>query len=93
VAQSEDEARARKRSRHLETLNQLGLRQWRALFEASPFEILEWRVVPSDLAQSVLAKHPDVPETLLDGVTPRDLVHSSIKVWLRKRVPGARSSD
>jgi ubiquinone/menaquinone biosynthesis C-methylase UbiE len=85
VAATEGEAKAERRSRHLETLNQLTLRQWRALFEASPFEILEWREVPSALAQTVLEEHPDVPETLLEGVTTRDLVHCSINVWLRNR--------
>jgi SAM-dependent methyltransferase len=83
VAQSEGEAKARERSRHLETLNQLGLRQWRALFEASPFEILDWREEESELARNLLEEYPDVRGTLLEGVTPRDLVHSSIKVWLR----------
>jgi hypothetical protein len=85
VAETEGEAKAEKRSRHLQSLNQLGLRQWRALFEASPFEILDWREEPSALAQTVLEEHPDVPETLLEGVTTRDLVHYSIKVWLRNR--------
>jgi SAM-dependent methyltransferase len=84
VAQTEGEAKAEKRSRHLESLNRLGLRQWRALFDQSPFEILEWREEPSALAQAVLEEHPEVPETLLEGVTSADLVHSSIKVWLRK---------
>jgi SAM-dependent methyltransferase len=83
VAESEGEAKAERRSRHLETLNQLGLRQWRELFEAGPFEILDWREEESELAKDLLEEHPDVPETLLDGVTERDLVHSSIKVWLR----------
>jgi SAM-dependent methyltransferase len=88
VAQSEGQATARRRSRHLEGLNQLGLRQWRELFEASPFEIVDWCEEPSALARSVLEEHPDVLETLLEGVTPRDLVHSSIKAWLRKRDGG-----
>lgn len=88
VAQSEGSATAQRRSRHLEGLNHLALRQWRELFETSPFEILDWREEPSALAQSVLEEHADVPETLLDGVTRRDLVHSSIKVWLRKRDGG-----
>jgi SAM-dependent methyltransferase len=85
VAETEGDAKAERRSRHLETLNQLGLRQWRALFEASPFEILDWREEPSALAETVLEEHPDVPETLLEGVTTRDLIHGSIKVWLRNR--------
>jgi SAM-dependent methyltransferase len=84
VAETEGEAKAEKRSRHLETLNRLSLRGWRALFEAGPFEILDWREDRSALAQTVLAEHPDVPETLLEGVTTRDLVHYSIKVWLRR---------
>jgi ubiquinone/menaquinone biosynthesis C-methylase UbiE len=84
VAQTEGEKKARKRSRHLEGLNQLGLRQWRALFDASPFEILDWRETPSPLAEALLAEHGDVPETVLDGVTRRDLVHSRIYVWLRQ---------
>jgi SAM-dependent methyltransferase len=85
VAETEGEAKAARRSRHLETLNQLALRQWRALFEAGPFEILDWREPPSGLAQTVLEEHPDVPQTLLEGVTTRDLVRCSIKVWLRRR--------
>lgn len=84
VALTEGEDKARKRSRHLEGLNQLGLKEWRALFESGPLEILDWREEPSALAQSLLEQHPDVAESLLDGVTRRDLVHSSIKVWLRK---------
>ena len=85
VAETEGEAKAERRSRHLETLNQLTPRQWRALFEAAPFEILDWREPTSAFAQTVLEEHPDVPATLLEGVTTRDLVHCSIKVWLRRR--------
>jgi ubiquinone/menaquinone biosynthesis C-methylase UbiE len=84
VVKMEGEAKAEARSRYLGALNQLGLGQWRALFEASPFEILDWREEPYALAEDLLEEHPDVPETLLDGVTTRDLVHGSIKVWLRK---------
>jgi hypothetical protein len=87
VAQTEGEESARQKSKHLKGLNQLALRQWRALFEASPFEIVDWRETRSDLAEALLAEHPDVPETLLHGVTRRDLVHSSIKVWLRSDAP------
>jgi SAM-dependent methyltransferase len=85
VAEYEGERRAEKRSRHLETLNQLGLRRWRALFEAGPFEILDWREEESDLARELLQEHQEVRETTVEGVTPRDLVHSSIKTWLRNR--------
>jgi ubiquinone/menaquinone biosynthesis C-methylase UbiE len=85
VAETQGEPAAERRTRHLETLNRLGLQQWRALFEASPFEILEWREEHSALAQTLLEENPDVPETLLEGVTRRDLVHGSIKAWLRLR--------
>jgi hypothetical protein len=85
VAETEGEAKAARRSRHLESLNQLGLRGWRALLEAGPFEILDWHEGRSALAQTVLEEHPDVAETLLDAVTTRDLVHHAITVWLRKR--------
>jgi SAM-dependent methyltransferase len=84
VALTEGEAAATKRSRHLETLNQLGVRQWRALFEAGPFEILDWFEQPSAFAEALLDEHPDVPETLLGDVAARDLVCCSIKVWLRR---------
>jgi SAM-dependent methyltransferase len=84
VALREGEAKADERSRHLAGLNQLGLRRWRKLFEAGPFEILEWKEERSELAETALAEHPEVSETLLDDVTPRDLVHSSIKMWLRR---------
>jgi SAM-dependent methyltransferase len=85
VAASEGEGKARRRSRRLATLNQLSLRRWRELLDAGPFEILDWQEARSDLAETLLGEHPDVTDTLLDGVTPPDLVHSSIKVWLRNR--------
>lgn len=85
VAETEGAAKAEKRSRHLETLNQLNLRQWRALLERGPFEVLDWREESSALAAALLEEHPDVPETLLESVATRDLVRYSIKVWLRRR--------
>jgi ubiquinone/menaquinone biosynthesis C-methylase UbiE len=84
VAETEGTRKAEKRSRHLTTLNQLGLRQWRALFEAR-FDVVEWKETRNELAAELLAEHPDVRETMLPGVTERDLVHSSIKVWSRSR--------
>ena len=90
VAETEGEAVADRRSRHLASLNQLNLRQWHTVFEASPFEILDWKEEPSPLAEALLEDHPEVRETVVDGVTPADLVHASIKVWLRK--PAERPS-
>jgi SAM-dependent methyltransferase len=83
VAETEGEAVADRRSRHLASLNQLGLRQWRALFEASPLEILDWTEEQSPLAEALLDEHPEVRETVVNGVAPADLVHASIKVLLR----------
>lgn len=85
VEQSEGEGAAQRRSRHLAGLNQLGLSGWRSLFEQSSFEILDWKEEPHPLAQALLEENPEVVETSLPHVTPRDLVHSSIKVWLRRR--------
>ena len=84
VAETEGEARAAKRSAHLASLNQLGLRAWRELFEERGFDVVEWRETPHELALAVLEEHPDVRETMLPDVTERDLVRSSIKVWSRR---------
>jgi ubiquinone/menaquinone biosynthesis C-methylase UbiE len=76
---------AARRTQHLEGLNQLTPRQWRSILEAGPFEILAWRVETWPQAETLLEQHPDVPETLLDGVEPGDLTCRTIKVWLRNR--------
>jgi SAM-dependent methyltransferase len=83
VAEHEGEAKAEKRLRHLATLNQLTLEQWRRVIEEGPFEILDWSEDVSDFAESLLSAHPDVEETLLPNVRPRDLVRRRIQVWLR----------
>lgn len=85
VIESEGESIAAKRCRRLETLNRFTLRQWRERIEAGPFETLEWKEERSSFAETLLEKHPDVGDTLLDGVDRRDLVHGRIEVWLRKK--------
>jgi SAM-dependent methyltransferase len=90
VAAHEGEAKAARRARHLRTLNQLTPSQWRQTLDAGPFEILEWTEEHWPPAEALLAEHPDVRETLLDGVEPGDLTCRSVKVWLRHRGPGGR---
>ena len=83
VTEAEGAAPAEKRSRHLATLNQVGLDEWRGRVQGAGFEILRWREDPSLLAQALLEACPDVATTLLPHVHPRDLTHSAIKTWLR----------
>ena len=85
LAQSESEHMAAKRSGHLQTLNRLTPRQWRSILEAGPFEILRWKEESWPLAEALLEEHPDVMDTLLDGVEPGDLTCGQVKVWMRNR--------
>jgi SAM-dependent methyltransferase len=85
LLETRGEEEAASRTRHLQGLNHLTPRQWRSLLEAGPFEIVDWRVQRWPLAETLLEEHPDVPETLLDGVEPADLTCRTIKVWLRNR--------
>lgn len=91
VAEREGEADAAKRSRHLQTLNQLTPRQWRRTLESGPFEILQWDEESSPLAEELLELNPDVADTLLDGIEPADLTCRQIKVWMRN--DGTRLAD
>ena len=87
VAESEGEAVAAERCRRLETLNRLTLAQWRAVIEAGPFDVLEWREEPSAFAVALLEECPDVLDSLSSGVEQRDLVHGRLEIWLRVRKP------
>lgn len=87
VAESEGQAEARKRSRHLQTLIQFTPDQWRRTFEAGPFEICQWKEERHALAVALLAEHPDACETRLDGVQPADLTCGQVMVWMRNRQP------
>ena len=93
VTESEGEAKAVNRCRGLKTLNQFTLRHWRKIIEADPFEILEWKEEHSPFAESVLEQHPEVEDTLLEGVEPRDLIHGQINVWLRNKGHGAERDE
>ena len=84
VAAREGAERAAERTRRLETLNRLTLAQWRDTIAAGPFEVLDWEEEPSDFAREVLGEFPEVPETLVRGVTRSDLVCGRINAWLRR---------
>jgi SAM-dependent methyltransferase len=85
VAEHEDEETAARRSRFLQTLNHLTPRQWRTTLETGPFEILQWKEESWPLAEALLEQHPEVVETLLDGIEIEDLTCREIKVWMRNR--------
>jgi len=81
----EDSAAAAKRRRRLETLNRFTVQQWRTKIETMPCEILSWENRNSEVGQSVLAEHPDIPESVLPGVSTTDLLCERLEVWLRRR--------
>jgi ubiquinone/menaquinone biosynthesis C-methylase UbiE len=83
VAESEGESEAAKRSRRLQTLNQLTPRGWRTTLEAGPFKILQWTEETWPLAETLLQENPDVRDTLLEGIEPEDLTCGQVKVWMR----------
>lgn len=86
VAIAEGSRRAVRRCAYLATLNQLGLQEWRtAVLSSADWELVNWREETSAAALELLAEHPEVPETLLPGVTLDDLVCQSITVVLRLR--------
>ena len=85
VQMREGETRAEKACHQLETLNRFTLGQWRAVFEASAFEIRSWVVTQSSYAEEALAKNPEVLDGVLDGISRDDLVGGQIKVLARKK--------
>ena len=88
VSESEGEAKAVKRCQRLKTLNRFTIGQWRKIIEAGPFEVLEWKEERFSFAETLLEQHPEVEDTLLEGVERRDLIHGRIKVWLRNKGHG-----
>ena len=84
VVAHEGEQVALERCRRLETLNRFTVAEWKRRIEQMGCEILEWRQLWSSLGEEVMARHPDVLETLLPGVTEQDLLCERLEVWLRK---------
>jgi SAM-dependent methyltransferase len=87
VTATEGEGVAGKRCARLLTLNRMTLAQWRAVVEAAPVEVLDWREEPSAFARALLEEYPEVRESLAPGVEPRDLVHEHLEMWLRVKKP------
>jgi hypothetical protein len=85
VAETEGRPEANKRSAHLQALNQFTARRWRQTFETGPFDILDWQEVSSPLAEALVRQHPEVCETLLEGIELGDLTCRSVKLWLRNK--------
>jgi SAM-dependent methyltransferase len=85
VTETEGEAVGDKRLKRLRTLNRLSLREWRALLETDPFEIILWEETPSSFAEEVLREYPDAVSTALPGLQPNDLVVRRIRVCLQKK--------
>lgn len=84
ITENENESKAQKRLNRLMTLNRQTVKEWKMLFESSPFEIIDWREEKSSFAEEVLGEYPEVISTLLPGIEANDLVTSRIRVVLRK---------
>ena len=69
-----------------DTLNHFTPRDYRAVFEASDFEIVSWKETKSAYAEEILDMHPNVLKTVTDGITRDALLCDSIRVLLRKKV-------
>jgi ubiquinone/menaquinone biosynthesis C-methylase UbiE len=76
---------AAKRRRRLETLNRFTVAQWRNYIHAMPCDILAWENKHSKIGQAVLQEFPNIPESLLPGVSEADLLCERIEVWLRRK--------
>jgi ubiquinone/menaquinone biosynthesis C-methylase UbiE len=88
VFEHENEKKAQRRISQLKELNHFTLKQWRNVFEKSSLEILFWEEQHNETCETILAENPDVTDTLLDGVSRRDLVYNRIKVLLRNNGTG-----
>jgi len=70
----------------LASLNRLTVDDWRAALEVSQaFDVVEWSESRCPRAEAILGQHPEVFETVLPGVSRRDLTCRAIHVWLRRR--------
>lgn len=85
VAADEGEEAARKRCDSLRSLNHFTPARYREVFDSRPLEIVRWEAKPSELAQVVLAEHPEVVETLVEEISRDDLLCSQVRVLACKR--------
>ncbi|HYV56476.1 MAG TPA: class I SAM-dependent methyltransferase [Candidatus Nitrosopolaris sp.] len=80
VTADEGEERAAAVFEKVDSLNRLTLEQYRNVFAAAPIKVLQWKEKYNTPAAELLQEYPEVSETLLPGVTARDLVHGEIDV-------------
>ena len=85
VCAHENEKTAERRTSQLEELNRFTIDQWRRVVDADEFEIMDWKERGNQTCETLLGEHPEVLDTLLDGVTKRDLLCARIAVWLRNK--------
>ncbi|MCF6237025.1 MAG: methyltransferase domain-containing protein [Gammaproteobacteria bacterium] len=85
VTETEGVETAEKRSKWNDSLNHFTPRDYRAIFEASDFEIVSWKEKKAAFVEDILEKHPDVLETLIDGISRDDLLCTGIKVLVKKK--------
>ena len=86
VRRAESRRRAARRTDWLRTLNRLRPADWRRMFEAdSRFELLAVQERTSPVAEAMLARHNEVLDTALPGISERDLTCCAVEVVLRRR--------
>jgi len=86
VAETTRRSRGARLAAWLTGLNRLTVDGWRAALESSQaFDVVEWSTSRCARAEAILKQHPDVVDTVLPGVSRRDLTCRAIHVWLRRR--------
>ena len=86
VNETEGKDVAEQRCQWLASLNHFTPQTYRAEFDDRSLEIISWTETQSKYAEEKLARHPDVLDTLIDGVSHQDLVCDAIKVVARKPI-------
>jgi len=64
----------------LDSLNQYTLEQYRDIFATPPIQVLQWKEKHNRKEEELLREYPEVLETLLCGVSQRDVVYGRIHV-------------
>lgn len=86
VREAESERQAQRRTAWLRTLNRLTAADWRRRFEQDErFDVLAFEERSSAVAEAMLARHPEVLDSLLAGLTESDLTCCAVDVLVRRR--------